>query len=167
MRLSTFFQRGNTGWPKHLPFLRIRTSTAGLIVAFIALSWLSQAYEPPPTEQPQVPQVVPPGFVPDPDYTWVPRTDVQPPQTFTTTEPTTTTPPTTTTTTTTSPTETTPTPTETVETTPPTPEPIVIDPDGEGPLGPVTITPPPPLFPPPAAEPGPEPAPATPPLPPQ
>ncbi len=58
----------------------VRTSTAALIVAFVALFWLYQNYEPPPKPPPQAPgrSVVPPGFVPDPNYTWVPRTQVQP-----------------------------------------------------------------------------------------
>ena len=72
---------------------RVRTSTAALIVAFIALFWVYQAVQPEPaaTEAPN--QVVPPGFVPDPNYTWVPRTNVRrPKETIATTTPTTTTP---------------------------------------------------------------------------
>lgn len=92
------WRRVDRGWPRYLPGGRIRTSTAGLVVAFIALAWLYQAVEPPPAPPAETQQVVPPGFVPDPEYTWVPRTSVREyPQT---TEPrrttTTTTPPTTT-----------------------------------------------------------------------
>ncbi|MGV0814230.1 hypothetical protein ABQF34_19875 [Mycolicibacterium boenickei] len=136
---------------------RIRTSTVVLIVVFIALSWVQQEYRP---EQaaPQDPgtQVVPPGFVPDPDYTWVPRTKVQAPRTTTPTE----TPETTTETT--PPTTTTPTETpETTETTTPgapdsptttspgAPRTTVIDPDGPGLLPPITL----PVFPPPTPNP--------------
>jgi hypothetical protein len=111
----------------------MRVSTAVLIVAFIALFWVQQTFEPKP-EAP-APAVVPPGFVPDPNYTWVPRTNVRRPKeseypttTTTTTSPTETSP-----TETTPPTETTgPTsPTDTTDTTPPT---SVTDPDGSGPL---------------------------------
>ncbi|WP_066903220.1 hypothetical protein [Mycolicibacterium houstonense] len=132
---------------------RLRTSTVVLIIVFIALSWVQQEYRP---EQPapQAPggQVVPPGFVPDPDYTWVPRTKVQTPRTTTptetpeTTETTTPTP----TTTTTEPTETT-TPTSPTTTTPPpgAPQTTVVDPDGPGLLPPITL----PVFPGPAPSP--------------
>jgi hypothetical protein len=92
------------GWPAYLFGGRMRTTTAALILAFVALSWVYQTYQPQPvaTEAPST-QVVPPGFVPDPGYTWVPRSNVR--ERPTTTE---TTPPTTTTeTTTTSPSETT------------------------------------------------------------
>jgi hypothetical protein len=133
-----------------MPGGRVRTSTMGLVVAFFALFWLYQVYEPParPAQNPAQ-QIVPPGFVPDPDYTWVPRTQVQEPVTTTwrrppTTTTTTTTPPTTTTTTT-SPTETT-TPSSPTDT-PAPPSTTVIDPDGPGLLPPRTITetsPPPP-----------------------
>ncbi|WP_172798233.1 hypothetical protein [Mycobacterium sp. GA-1285] len=114
--------------PSHLFNGRIRTSTATLIVAFAALVWLNNIYEPSPAAPPEpAPAVVPPGFVPDPNYTWVPRTNVRRP-----TEPTTTTTTPTTTTTTTSPTETTPSPS--------TPTTTVIDPDGLGPRAPITQT---------------------------
>ena len=84
---------------------RMRTSTAALIVAFIALFWVYQTVQPEPVGSDAPTQVVPPGFVPDPNYTWVPRTNVRrPKETVTTTTPTTTTP---TETTTPSPTETT------------------------------------------------------------
>ncbi|MCW1819606.1 hypothetical protein A5731_04335 [Mycolicibacterium conceptionense] len=136
---------------------RLRTSTVVLIVVFIALSWVQQQYAP-KQSAPQSPdtQVVPPGFVPDPDYTWVPRTKVQPPRTTTPTE----TPETTETTipTTTTPTEipeTTETTTPGVPTSPtsPTvpgaPRTTVIDPDGPGLIPPITL----PVFPGPAPSP--------------
>ena len=57
----------------------MRTSTLVLIVAFLALWWVYSEYR--PQEQshsgPPSTQVVPPGFVPDPNYTWVPRSQVQ------------------------------------------------------------------------------------------
>ena len=101
---------------------RMRVSTIVLIVAFFALFWVYHNFEPrPPTEAPTT-AIVPPGFVPDPNYTWVPRTDVRRPK-----EPETTTP------TTTSPTEATTSPGETTSPTSPT---TVVP----GPLGPQTIT---------------------------
>jgi hypothetical protein len=136
---------------------RMRVSTVVLIVAFLALFWVNQTFKPEPaaTEAP-APAVVPPGFVPDPNYTWVPRTNVRKPTPETTTE---TTPPTTTSpteTTTTSPADTTPTsPTQTTPTTTVVP----------GPLGPTTITQTPTLTPttPPAAGSGPAPTTSAPP----
>ncbi|AIY49350.2 hypothetical protein [Mycolicibacterium fortuitum] len=137
---------------------RLRTSTVVLIVAFVALSWVQQEYRP---AQPAAPapgtQVVPPGFVPDPDYTWVPRTKLQTPRSTTPTE---TPEPTETTTTTTTTTETT-TPTEPVpgESTTPTTTPLpgaprttVIDPDGPGLIPPITLPLGPAPAPPPPAE---------------
>ncbi|OBF29359.1 hypothetical protein A5724_25760 [Mycobacterium sp. ACS1612] len=127
---------------------RMRVSTIVLVVAFVALFWVYHNFEPQPT-QPQAPPtaVVPPGFVPDPNYTWVPRTNVRRPKepAVTTTTTTTTTP------TTTSPTDTTtPSPTDTTSPTSPTPTTTVIP----GLLGPQTIT----LPPMPAPPPGPLPA---------
>ena len=92
--------REGRGWPAYLFGGRLRTSTLALIVAFAAIWWLYETYEPAPEPPPQVPaaDVVPPGFIPDPAYTWVPRTYVQ--------RPTTTTPATTPTTSTTTPTTT-------------------------------------------------------------
>ncbi|SRX96245.1 hypothetical protein MSP7336_04522 [Mycobacterium shimoidei] len=95
---------GERGWPGYLFGGRVRTSTVVLIAAFCAVWWTYDTYKPEPP--PPAPQVVPPGFVPDPNYTWVPRTRVQqPPSTVTVTKtvpppPTTTPPPPTTTTTT-------------------------------------------------------------------
>jgi len=101
----------------------MRVSTIVLIVAFLALFWVYHNFEPrPPTEAPTT-AIVPPGFVPDPNYTWVPRTDVRRPK-----EPETTTP------TTTSPTEATTSPGETTSPTSPTTTVV------PGPLGPQTIT---------------------------
>jgi hypothetical protein len=87
------------GWPDYLFGGHVRTSTLVLIVALVAVAWVynTATYRPPA-------QVVPPGFVPDPNYTWVQRSRVdQPPSTVTVTltPTTTTTPPSPTTTTTT------------------------------------------------------------------
>ncbi len=121
-----------TSWLKVKLGGKMRVSTAVLLVAFIALFWVYHNVEPTPAPEPPAPAVVPPGFVPDPNYTWVPRTNVRRPKgtrdhhhdtpTTTTTSPTeTTTQPYSPTTSPTSPTETTPTTT-------------VVDPDGSGPL---------------------------------
>ena len=79
------------GWPNYILRGRVRTSTAGLVVAFIVLFGVHQAFQPPAATQP-APQMVPPGYLPDPNYTWVPRTNVreQPTTTPTRTTPTTT-----------------------------------------------------------------------------
>jgi len=140
------------GWPDYMFGGRVRTSTLVLVIAFLALWWVYDDHQQSTksnTKTTQVPatQIVPPGFVPDPNYTWVPRTRVQapPPRTETPTPtPTTTLPPPPTTT-----------------TTPPPPfglPPIVLPP----PFGPpVTTTPPPPGQ---TPTPSPVPAPAPPPL---
>ncbi|HEY6575886.1 MAG TPA: hypothetical protein VI029_13335, partial [Mycobacterium sp.] len=103
-------RRDDHGWPNYIINGRIRTSTVGLIVAFFVVAWVHNTYQPAPVT-PSAPEtaVVPPGFVPDPEYTWVPRTNVQERPKTTTTTPTTTT-------TTTEPTETSP--TETTSTSP-------------------------------------------------
>ncbi|CAA0128556.1 Uncharacterised protein [Mycolicibacterium vanbaalenii] len=133
------WRREDRGWPRYMPGGRIRTSTAGLIVAFILLSWVAQVYEP-PARPPAVPEsaIVPPGFVPDPNYTWVPRTNVRTrePEVTTTTPTTTTTSPTSTTTTTEPPVPGAP----TTPTDPEGPTTTVIDPDGTGPGSPETFT---------------------------
>ena len=101
----------NQGWPGHVFGGRIRTSTLLLIVAFLAVWWVYDTYRPEPPPKPAAPQIVPPGFVPDPNYTWVPRTRVQEPPTATySPTPTTTTPPPSTLPTTTEPTTTSPPP---------------------------------------------------------
>ena len=70
-------------WPGYLLGGRIRTSTVVLLLAFIGIWWVYETYEPPPAPPDQIPatEVVPPGYVPDPAYTWVPRTDVRIPAT--------------------------------------------------------------------------------------
>ena len=98
-------------WPGYIFGGRMRTSTLVLIVAFLALWWVYDTYRPQESahEGPPATQVVPPGFVPDPNYTWVPRSRLQQPPSFTpsptptTAVPTTTPPPPPTTTTTTPP----------------------------------------------------------------
>ena len=123
--------RDTRRWPGYLFGGRIRTSTVVLIIAFIAVWWLYDTYEPAP-EPEQVPasDVVPPGFIPDPSYTWVPRTQVQQRAPLTTVPPTTTA-------------TTTPTTTPTTSTTLP-PEP------GDGPVPPISGEPPTPGLPPPS-----------------
>lgn len=83
-------------WPAYLFGGRIRTSTVVLIIAFLGVWWVYDTYREEP-KPPPAPQVVPPGFIPDPAYTWVPRTKLQqPPVTVTETvtpTPTTTEPP--------------------------------------------------------------------------
>ena len=75
MKLTLRSDDENRGWPGHLFWGRVRTSTAVLLIAFFGTAWLYETYKPPePAEQST--QVVPPGFVPDPAYTWVPRTKV-------------------------------------------------------------------------------------------
>jgi hypothetical protein len=128
------------GWPGYLLGGRVRTSTVVLILVFAALWWVYDDHQravesSPKTTQVPATEVVPPGFVPDPNYTWVPRTQVQEPTTTVTVTPT-------------------PTPT-TSPTQPPLFPPIVLPP----PFGPpVTSTPSPPPNPAPAP-------PALPPLP--
>ena len=139
-------------------FGRMRVSTIVLIVAFLALFWVYYSFEPQPAStQAPTTAVVPPGFVPDPNYTWVPRTSLrQPEEPLTTTEKTTTT-------TTTSPTETTTntSPGETTSPTSPT-ESTPITTVIPGLLGPQTITQTPTLTPPAPPVPGSGPALTTP-----
>jgi len=123
------------GWPTYILGGRVRTSTAGLLLAFVALFWVNQSYQPEPAAT-QNQQVVPPGFLPDPNYTWVPRTNVQnrePELTTTTTRTTTTTP-------TTSPSQPTDSPDDATTSGPATPTTTVIDPDGLGPQSSQTFT---------------------------
>lgn len=147
--------REGRGWPAYLFGGRLRTSTLALIVAFVAIWWIYETYQPAEEPPPQVPasDVVPPGFIPDPAYTWVPRTYVQ--------RPTTTTPTTTTSTTATTPTTPT-TPTSGPETPSPSPEGPPPPPGLPGPISPETAPPPAPV---PSATPGT--APPAPPAPPQ
>lgn len=133
MKLTLRTKKSDTrGWPGYILGGRMRTSTLGLIVAFFVTAWLYDTYQPPPAPPETAPagQIVPPGFVPDPEYTWVPRTSVREYPTTTTPRTTTSTPTTTTTTeppvTTTEPSPTTTTPTTTTQNpflpTPPTPQ---------------------------------------------
>jgi hypothetical protein len=89
-------RREGRSWPGFLFGGRVRTSTLVLLIAFFATWWLFETYQPAPTPPEQVPasEVVPPGFIPDPAYTWAPRADVQ--RRTTTPTPTPTTTPTTT-----------------------------------------------------------------------
>jgi hypothetical protein len=128
------------GWPGYLLGGRVRTSTVVLILVFAALWWVYDDHQravesSPKTTQVPATQVVPPGFVPDPNYTWVPRTQVQEPTPTVTV---------------------TPTPTPTTSPTPPPLFPPIVLPPPFGP--PVTSTPSPPPNPAPAP-------PALPPLP--
>jgi hypothetical protein len=77
--------REGRGWPVYVLGGRLRTSTLALILAFVAIWWIYETYEPAEEPPPQVPatDIVPPGFIPDPAYTWVPRTYVQRPTTTT------------------------------------------------------------------------------------
>ena len=140
MKFNVNFRKEGEGrdWPTYLPGGRVRTSTAALIVAFCFTWWLHSTYAPPPPAASEPTQVVPPGFVPDPEYTWVPRTNVEPrPKTTYTTPRTSRTE--TSTTVSTAPTETT-SGTETPTTTAPETATTVVDPDGPGPLPPTTLT---------------------------
>jgi hypothetical protein len=135
-------------WPGYLFGGHMRTSTFVLIVAFAAAWFVYNDHQQslkstPKTTQVPATQIVPPGFVPDPNYTWVPRTRVQEP-TPTVTETPTTTPP--------------PPPTTTTTAPPPFQLPTIVLPPPFGP--PVTTTAPPP-----GQSPTPAPAPAPPPLP--
>jgi len=71
-------------WPNYVFRGRMRTSTFVLIIAFVVVWWVYDTYRPEPAPEPPAQQVVPPGFVPDPNYTWVPRSRIQqPPATVT------------------------------------------------------------------------------------
>jgi hypothetical protein len=102
-RLKSIGRDGERGRPGYLFGGHVRTSTVVLVIAFLGLLWVYESNErsgqspSPPT---QTPEVVPPGFIPDPNYTWVPRTRVRQPTQSPTPTPTTTAPPSTTTTTT-------------------------------------------------------------------
>lgn len=119
--------------PGYLLGGRIRTSTVVLMLAFIGIWWVYETYEPPPAPPDQIPatEVVPPGYVPDPAYTWVPRTDVRIPATSETS------------TTPTSPTESPTSPAEEGSPTPETPSPTPAGPTATAsePPGPAPATP--------------------------
>ena len=85
-------RRAGRSWPGFLLGGRVRTSTVVLLIAFFATWWLFDTYQPAPAPPEQVPatEVVPPGFIPDPAYTWAPRTAVQSRPATSTTTPTTT-----------------------------------------------------------------------------
>ncbi len=74
--------REGRNWPAYILGGRMRTSTLALIIAFVGVGWLYEIYEPGPQAPEQIPasEVVPPGFIPDPNYTWAPRTDVRGPE---------------------------------------------------------------------------------------
>lgn len=134
-------------WPGYFFGGHIRTSTAVLILAFAALWFVYNDHRESTRSTPkQVPasEVVPPGFVPDPNYTWVPRTQVQETPTTVTVTPTPT-----------------PTPTPTTTTPPFGLPPIVLPP----PFGPPATTTPPGQAPTPAPAPAPPPPPLIPGLP--
>jgi hypothetical protein len=149
--MKGFAGDADRSWPNYMFGGHVRTSTLVLVIAFLAVWWVYDDHQQSTksnTKTTQVPatQIVPPGFVPDPNYTWVPRTQVQQPLPTYTETPTTTPSPT-------------PTPTPTTTTSPPPfgLPPIVLPP----PFGPpVTTTPPPP-----SQSPTPAPAPAPPPPP--
>lgn len=152
-RLRRIGREVDRGWPGYLFGGHVRTSTLALVLVFLAVWWVYNTYRPSqPSSQTPTTQVVPPGFVPDPNYTWVPRSKVQqPPPTVTVTmTPTTTTPATTTPATTTQTT-----------TTPPPPFPPFQLPVLPPPFGPGTT---PPTNAPPAPSPTPAPLPGLPPV---
>ncbi|WP_084293600.1 hypothetical protein [Mycobacterium gastri] len=131
------------GGPRHAPshlFGGVRTSTVVLIIAFLAVWWIYDTYRPEPAAKAPPAQVIPPGFVPDPDYTWVPRSRVQQPPATVTVRPT--------------PTTTTPTTTEPATTTTAPPPPCLLPP----PFCPATTTP---TTPEPSPPPGPGPSPSS------
>ena len=152
-RLRRAARDAERGWPGYMFGGRVRTSTLVLVIAFLALWWVYDDHQQSTksnTKTTQVPatQIVPPGFVPDPNYTWVPRTRVQEPLPTVTETPT--------------PTTTPPPPTTTSP--PPFGLPPIVLPPPFGP--PVTTTPPAPgQAPTPAPVPAPPPPPAVPQLP--
>src|SRR6202000_357646 len=83
------------GWPNYMFGGHVRTSTLVLVIAFLGVWGGSGDHQQSNHVTPHVraPRVVPPGFVPDPTYTWVPRTQVQETPTTVTVTPTPTTTP--------------------------------------------------------------------------
>ena len=137
------------GWPNYMFGGHVRTSTLVLVIAFLAVWWVYDDHQQSTkstnkTTQVPATQVVPPGFVPDPNYTWVPRTQVQETPTTVTATPTPTTTP-----------APTPTPTTTLPpfglppiVLPPPFGPPATTPPGQAPTpAPVPAPPPPPLIP--------------------
>jgi hypothetical protein len=107
-RLKKAASDAERGWPNYMFGGHVRTSTLVLVITFLAVWWVYDDHQQSiksNTKTTQVPatQIVPPGFVPDPDYTWVPRTQVQEPTATETPTPTPTTTPSPPPTTTTSP----------------------------------------------------------------
>lgn len=90
--MRTTNPREGRSWPGYMFGGRLRTSTAAMLIVFCSALWLYHSYDPDPVPPTQIPatEVVPPGFIPDPAYTWAPRTDVQRRSPTTTTSPTTT-----------------------------------------------------------------------------
>jgi hypothetical protein len=149
-RLKPAARDAERGWPDYMFGGRVRTSTVVLVIAFLAIWWVYDDHQQSTksnTKTTQVPatQIVPPGFVPDPNYTWVPRTRVQEPTPTETPTPTTTPPPPPTTTTTTPPP---PFVLPTIVLPPPFGPPTTPAPPGEAPSpAPAPAPPPPPLIP--------------------
>lgn len=83
-KLKRIGQEAGRCWPGYLFGGHLRTSTVVLVVAFLGLWWIYGTNEqaaqsrPTPTRAPAS-QVVPPGYIPDPNYTWVPRSRLQQP----------------------------------------------------------------------------------------
>jgi hypothetical protein len=152
-RLKRATADAERGWPNYMFGGHVRTSTLVLVIAFLAVWWVYDDHQQSTkstnkTTQVPATQVVPPGFVPDPNYTWVPRTQVQETPTTVTVTPTP---------------APTPTPPPTTTTSPPPfgLPPIVLPP----PFGPPATTTPPGQAPTPAPAPAPPPPPLIPGLP--
>ena len=148
-RLKRAAADAERGWPNYMFGGHVRTSTLVLVIAFLAVWWVYDDHQQSTkstnkTTQVPATQVVPPGFVPDPNYTWVPRTQVQETPTTVTVTPTPTTTP-----------APTPTPTTTLPpfglppiVLPPPFGPPATTPPGQAPTpAPVPAPPPPPLIP--------------------
>jgi hypothetical protein len=83
-RLKNIGRDAERGRPGYLFGGHVRTSTVVLVIAFLGLLWVYDSNEhsgQSPSTPTQTPEVVPPGFIPDPNYTWVPRTRVRQPPT--------------------------------------------------------------------------------------